>query len=159
MYTDYLNLPLSALHPNAEVDPHDINWIDRPLFLDPTNIAKGWHVNVTFPKLLGEKTPVSVSYMDGEAYEPRYLSWLSQGGPNSGIPEPGKWTDADSVWVVKVSRQLSECVSANLLYGRRQTENVMSRQTVPVDYGTQEEPLYADNAPIQVLRAEVCVSF
>jgi len=157
---DYFNLPFSALHPNAEVDPHDINWIDRPLFLDPTNIAKGWHVNVTFPKLLGPDTPVSVSYMDGDGYEPRYLSWLDMGGPASGIPEPDKWTDADSVWVVKVSRQLSEAVSANLLYGRREVDNIMSPQTVPVPLpvgvtGTY----YAEDDPIQVLRAEVCVGF
>ncbi len=158
MYTDYLNLPLSALHPNAEVDPHYINWIDRPLFLDPTNIAKGWHVNVTFPELLGSDTPVSVSYMDGDSYEPRYLQWLAVGGPTSGVPEPDKWTDADSVWVVKVSRQLSDSVSANILYGRREVDNVMSPQTVPL-YSDGETTYYAENEPIQVLRAEVCVAF
>jgi hypothetical protein len=159
--TDYLNLPLSALHPNAEVDPHYINWIDRPLFLDPTNIAKGWHVNVTFPKLLGPNTPVSVSYMDGDGYEPRYLYWLSQGGPTTGIAEPDQWRDADSVWVVKVSRQLSESVSANVLYGRREVDNIMSGQDVPVDltdYGVQGT-YYAEDEPIQVIRAEVCVAF
>jgi len=159
MYTDYFNLPLSALHPNAEVDPHDINWIDRPLFLDPTNIAKGWHVNVTSPKLLGPNTPVSVSYMDGDGYEPRYLSWLSMGGPVSGIPEPDKWTDADSVWVVKVSRQLSDSVSANLLYGRREVDNIMSPQNVPVPLVGAQVPYYAEDDPIQVIRAEVCVAF
>jgi hypothetical protein len=155
MYTDYFNLPLSALHPNAAVDPHYINWVDRPLFLDPTNIAKGWHVNVTFPKLLGENTPVSVSYMDGDAYEPRYLSWLAQGGPASGIPEPAEWRDADSVWTVKVSRQLSESVSANVLYGRREVDNVMSPQDVMIP-GTQA---YVEAEPIQVIRGEVCVAF
>jgi hypothetical protein len=155
MYTDYFNLPLSALHPNASVDPHDINWIDRPLFLDPTNIAKGWHVNVTFPKLLGPNTPVSVSYMNGDAYEPRHLYWLSQGGPASGIPEPDEWRDADSIWTVKVSRQLSESVSANILYGRREVENVMSPQDVLIG-GTNA---YAENEAIQVLRGEVCVAF
>ncbi|NIR02194.1 MAG: hypothetical protein GTN78_18695, partial [Gemmatimonadales bacterium] len=152
--TDYFTLPLSSLHPNAEVDPHDINWVDRPLFLDPTNIAKGWHVNVTFPKLLGPNTPVSVSYMDGDGYEPRYLYWLSMGGPTSGIPEPDKWTDADSVWVVKVSRQLSDSVSANLLYGRREVDNIMSAQTVPVS-----APYFAEDDPIQVIRGEVNVAF
>jgi len=155
MYTDYFNLPLSALHPNASVDPHDINWIDRPLFLDPTNIAKGWHVNVTFPKLLGPNTPVSVSYMNGDAYEPRHLYWLSQGGPASGIPEPDEWRDADSIWTVKVSRQLSESVSANILYGRREVENVMSPQDVLIG-GTGA---YAEDEAIQVLRGEVCVAF
>ena len=158
MYTDYLNLPLSALHPNAAVDPHDINWIDRPLFLDPTNIARGWHVNVTFPKLLGERTPVSVSYMDGDGYEPRYLNWLSEGGPVSGIPEPDKWRDADSVWVVEVSHQVSDSVCANLLYGRREVDNIMSPQTVPIDI-VGETSVFVENDPIQVIRGEVIVAF
>jgi hypothetical protein len=155
--TDYFTLPLSGLHPNAAVDPHDINWIDRPLFLDPTNIAKGWHVNVTFPNLLGHDTPLSVSYMDGDGYEPRYISWLSAGGSSSGISEPEKWRDADPVWVVKVSRQLSEDVSANVLYGRREADNILSPQDVPIISGATD--YYAENDPIQVIRAEVCVAF
>jgi hypothetical protein len=157
--TGYFNLPLSALHPNAEVDPHYINWVDRPLFLDPTNIARGWHVNVTFPTLLGQNTPVSISYADGDAYNGRYLSWLGSGGSTSGIAQPDKWQDADSVLVVKVSRQLSDCVSANLVYGRREAENVMSPQTVPLGIDAQENPIYATNDPIQVVRGEVCVAF
>jgi len=158
MYSDQFNLPLSRLHPNAAVDPHDINWIDRPLFLDPTNIARGWHVNVTFPDLLGQDTPLSVSYMDGDAYEPRYISWLIAGGSNSSIVEPDKWRDADPVWVVKVSRQLSEDVSANVLYGRREADNVLSPQNVPVISDATTD-YYAENDPIQVIRAEVCVAF
>jgi len=152
------NLPFSALHPNAEVDPHDINWIDRPLFLDPTNIAKGWHVNVTFPEMFGKKMPVSVSYMSGEAYEPRYLSWLGYGGPTSGIAEPDKWTDADPVWIVKVSKQLAGNVTLNLLYARREADNVLSRQLLPID-SDGETLIYAENDPIQVIRAEFCVPF
>ncbi|MBE9566289.1 MAG: S-layer homology domain-containing protein [Proteobacteria bacterium] len=152
-----LNLPLSALHPNAEVDPHDINWIDRSLFLDATNIARGWHVNVTFPDLLGDDTPVSVSYRDGDAYSGRYLSWLYFGGTSSGIAEPSKWTDADPIWVVKVSRQLNESVSANLLYGRREVDNVMSTQQVPAS--AVGPTAYAENDPIQVIRGEICVAF
>jgi len=158
MYTDYFNLPLSALHPNAAVDPHDINWIDRPLFLDPTNIARGWHVNVTFPKLLGDGTPLSVSYMSGDAYDPTYLGWLASGGSNSGVVEPDKWRDADPLWVVKLSRQFSENVSANLVYGRREVDNVMSPQVVPIDT-VDDVDLYAQADPIQVIRAEVCVAF
>jgi hypothetical protein len=155
MYGDYFNLPLSRLHPNAEVDPHDINWVDRPLFLDPTNIAKGWNVNVTFPTLLGEKTPLSISYMDGEAYDLNYLAWLIDGGSSTGNPEPDKWRDADPVWIVKLSHQLNENVGANLIYGRRDTENVMSPQTDPL-YGSRE---YVENDPVQVIRAELCVAF
>lgn len=155
MYNDYFNLPLSRLHPNAEVDPHDINWVDRPLFLDPTNIARGWNVNVTFPTLLGEKTPLSISYMTGDAYCEDYLAWLGDGGSTSGNPQPDKWRDADPVLIVKLSRQFTENVGANLIYGRREAENVLSPQDVEVP-GTQA---FAENDPIQVIRAEVCVSF
>ena len=158
MYTDYFNLPLSGLHPNAAVDPHDINWIDRPLFLDPTNIARGWHVNVTFPQLLGEGTPLSVSYMSGDGYDPAYVGWLAAGGSNSGVVEPDKWRDADPIWVVKLSRQFSENVSGNILYGRREVDNIMSPQTVPITT-IDDVDLYAESDPIQVIRAEVCVAF
>jgi hypothetical protein len=153
------NLPLSALHPNASVDPHDINWVDRGLFLDPTNIARGWHVNVTFPRLLGESTPVSISYMDGDAYDPRYLSWLWFGGSYSGIAEPDEFTDADSVWVVKLSRRFTENVSANVLYGRREADNVLSNGVIPLDFDIQGNPIYAEDDAIQVIRAELCVAF
>jgi len=152
------NLPLSALHPLAEIDPHDINWIDRPLFLDPTNIAKGWHVQATFPTLLGAKTPVTVSYAAGDAYSPDYLSWLYDGGSNSDSAAPTKWRDADSVWYIKLSRQISEAVSANLVYGRREVDNVMSNQEIPVSTDT-EATVYATDDPIQVIRAEVIVQF
>jgi hypothetical protein len=154
MYTDLFNLPLSRLHPNAEVDPHDINWVDRPLFLDPTNIARGWHVNVTFPTLLGDNTPLSIAYSAGDGYDPAFLSWLLSGGSNSGVAEPDKWRDADPVWIVKLSRQFSENVSANVIYGRREVDNIMSPQEVPI---FDEE--FAEQDPIQVIRAEVCVAF
>jgi hypothetical protein len=57
--------------------------------------------------------------------------------------------------VVKLSRQFNPCLSANLLYGRREVDNIMSPQTIPVAAG----PIYAEAEPIQVIRAEVCVSF
>jgi len=152
------NLPLSALHPRAEIDPHDINWIDRPLFLDPTNIAKGWHVQATFPTLLGAKTPLTVSYAAGHAYNPDYLSWLYDGGTNSGFSAPDKWRDADSVWWVKLSRQFNSAVSANLVYGRRQVDNVMSPQEIPVSSG-DGGVVFATDDPLQVIRAEVVVQF
>ncbi len=154
MYDDLFNLPLSALHPNAAVDPHDINWIDRPLFLDATNIARGWHINVTFPQLWGPRNALSVSYMDGDGYTEEYLGWLVAGGSNSGAPAPDEWRDADPVWVVKLSRQFNAGVSANLVYGRREVDSIMSPQTIPV-----QDAIYAEADPIQVLRAEVCVAF
>ncbi len=158
LYGDFFNLPLSRLHPNAEVDPHDINWVDRPLFLDPTNIARGWHVNVTFPELLGKATPLSISYMDGDAYTEEFLGWLVAGGSNSGVAEPDEWRDADPVWVVKLARQFTPDLSANLIYGRREVDSVMSTGTVPADTVGNED-LFADTDPIQVVRAEVCLAF
>ena len=155
MYTDIFNLPLSRLHPRAEIDPHDINWVDRPLFLDPTNIARGWHVNATFPTLFGGNTPLSISYSAGDGYDPAYLSWLGSGGSSTGVAEPDKWRDADPVLIVKVSRQFTENVSANLIYGRREVDNIMSPQEVVVP-GTED---FAETDPIQVIRAEVCVAF
>jgi len=149
----YFALPLSALHPLAEVNPHFINWVDRPLFLDPTNIARGWHVNLTFPNLLGEGTPLSVSYMAGDGYDPGYLGWLAAGGSNSGVAEPDKWRDADPVWVVKLSRQFTENVSGNVLYGRREVDNVMTSALA------SDEDIHLAQDPIQVIRAEVCVAF
>ena len=153
------NLPLSALHPLAEVSPHDINWVDRPLFLDPTNIAKGWHLQATFPTLLGGNTPLTVSYSAGDAYNPDYLAWLFNGGSGTAVVAPDRWRDADPVWWVKLSRQLSTAVSANLVYGRRAVDNVMSPQTVPVAYDEEQNPIFATNDPIQVIRAEVVVQF
>jgi hypothetical protein len=143
---DNFGLPLSLLHPNAEVDPHDINWIDRPLFLDPTNIARGWHVGVMFPSLLGEGTPLSISYADGDSYCPDYLGWLVDGGPTSPMARPDPWRDADAVWSVKIERQLSEGVSANVIYGQRETENVMAAGDSCAD-------------DVKVVRAEVNVAF
>ncbi len=158
MYDDLFNLPLSALHPNAEVDPHYINWIDRPLFLDPTNIARGWYIDVTFPKLLDPRSTLSVAYMAGDAYTEEYLGWLVAGGSNSGVAAPEEWRDADPVWLVKLNRQFNAGLSANLVYGYREVDNVLSPQTIPIamDGAT---PIYAEADPIQVLRAEVCVAF
>ena len=140
------NLPLSALHPRAEVDPYDIFWLDRGLFLDPTNIAKGWHVALELPAVLGPKTPISFSYAKGNAYNPAYLDWLSAGGTNqSALAQPAKWRDADPLWWVKASHQMSDAITASLLYGRHEVDRVMD----PVP-GAK---------PIQVLRAEVAVQF
>lgn len=142
------NLPLSVLHPNASVDPHDINWIDRPLFLDPTNVARGWHVKVTFPTLLGEGAPLSIDYADGDGYTPEFLEWLALGGSNSGLAEPDEWRDADAYWTVKLSKQFTESVSANVLYSRREVDNILAVGDYP-----------GEDDAIQVVRAEVCVAF
>ena len=155
------NLPLSALHPRAEVDPYYINWVDRPLFLDPTNIARGWHLQATFPTLLGESNSLTVSYATGDAYNPDYLAWLFNGGSTQDpvVVSPDRWRNADPVWWVKLSRQLSTAVSANLVYGHRAVDNVLSPQTVPVAFDEDQNPIFATNDAIQVIRAEVVVQF
>ena len=59
--------------------------------------------------------------------------------------------------MVKVSRQFTENVSGNLLYGRREVDNVLSPGTYPVSDGVA--PVFAETDPIQVVRAELCVAF
>jgi hypothetical protein len=145
-----LNLPLSLMHPIEEFNPHSINWLDRPLFLDATNVAKGWEVTATLKRLFGEKTPLSFRYYTGEAYNEEYLGWLFNDG-GSDMSKPEKWRDADPVWSVKLSHQFTDAVSANLVYGQREVDNVMSPNNV-----TQGE---VQDDPIKVLRLELCVAF
>jgi hypothetical protein len=141
----YPNLPLSALHPLAEFSPHDINWVDRPLFLDPTNIAQGWEVGFTWKRPLGADMPLTVKWMDGKAYTWDYLASIMMNAP----PYPGsaKWRDADAIGIVSLTKPLADDVNLTLLYGRRETENIM--------YANRE----GDTKPLQVLRAEVSVAF
>ena len=159
------NLPLSALHPLAEVSAHDINWVDRSLFLDPTNIAKGWHIVADFPMVLGKDNGLKVTYANGKAYNPEFLSWVFFNGTDSegaAIAKPGKWVDADPVWTGQLTRQLSSNVTAKLLYGRREVDKVMSKQQVPVTtavVGTDVVDVFAINDAIQVIRAELSVAF
>ena len=149
-YFGMLNLPLSLMHPIEEFNPHSINWLDRPLFLDATNVAKGWEVTASLKQLFGEKTPLSFRYYTGEAYNEEYLGWLFNDG-GSDMSKPEKWRDADPVWSVKLSHQFTDAVSANLVYGQREVDNVMSPNNV-----TQGE---VQDDPIKVLRLELCVAF
>jgi hypothetical protein len=159
------NLPLSALHPLAESSAHDINWVDRKLFLDPTNIAKGWHVAADFPKLLGKDTGVCVSYASGEAYNPQFLSYMAIKGlaaPSLVIAKPSEWVDADTVWTVQLDHQVNSNVTARLLYGRRDADKVLSKQQVPIAtsvVGSTVVNHFAINDAIQVIRAELAVGF
>jgi len=137
----FFNLPFSALHPYAEVNAHDINWVDRPLFLDPTNIAKGFQLALTLPKLLGQGTPLTFTWADGEAINHDYLDALAMGSDITGID---KWRDADRVWTVSITRPLAENVNFRLLYGQRQVENVL---------------LDSPDDDIKVLRGELTVTF
>jgi len=149
----YLNLPLSLLHPVEEFNPHYINWLDRPLFLDATNIAKGWEAQVTLKSLFGDKTPISFRYADGKAYKEEYLGWLFNDGGNL-MSKPGKWRDADKVWSVGVTHMFSDAFSANLTYGQREVKNVMSPNNpdLVIDGDIQDDP-------IKVLRLDLSVAF
>ena len=141
------NLPLTLLHPYAEVSPHDINWVDRPLFLDPTNVSKGWEANLTLKSLLGSDMPLKLRWYGGQAYNDDYIAWLSVGGTSSGFSKPEKWRTADQAVVVSVTKPLAEDVNFTLLYGRRETKNVMR----PIDDTLRD--------PIQVVRGELSVAF
>jgi hypothetical protein len=153
------NLPLSLLHPYAETSAHDINWVDRPLFLDATNVARGWEVNLTLKRLLGSNMPLSIRYYDGDAYCDDYVGWLVMGGEGNAFNPyadadgcaPAKWRDADAALVVSLTKPLCEGIDLTLLYGRREVKNVMRPN--PYD----DDDYLAD--PIQVVRGELSVAF
>lgn len=151
----FFNLPLSALHPRAEIDPYDINWVDRPLFLDATNIAKGWHAVLGFPTILGQGNSLKVSYANGDAFTEEFLGWLFTGATGA---KPDEFRDADPVWTVSFSRRMSDIMTASILYGRREADNVMSPRIEPVET-VDDTPIFATNDAIQVIRAEVAVQF
>jgi hypothetical protein len=147
----YYNLPLSLLHPVEEFNSHYINWLDRPLFLDATNIAKGWEAQVTLKKLFGDKTPISFRYADGKAYTEEFLGYLLNDG-GATMAKPDEWRDADKVWSVGVTHMFSDAFSANLTYGQRETKNVMSPNNTTWFRS-------ADDDPIKVLRLDLSVVF
>jgi hypothetical protein len=151
----FFNLPLSALHPRAEIDPYDINWVDRPLFLDPTNIVRGWHAILGFPTILGQGNSLKVSYANGDAFTEEFLGWLFTGATGD---KPEEFRDADPVWTVSFSRRVSDIMTASILYGRREADNVMSPQLIPVEV-VDDTDIFSTDDPIQVIRAEVSVQF
>jgi hypothetical protein len=97
---------LSALYPYEAISAHDIDWVDRPLFLDPRNIARGWEANLTYRGLAGGTMPIKVRYYDGDRF----------------AATPGDYTSGDAVVTVSISKQLAQDVTATLLYGRREVE-------------------------------------
>jgi len=146
------NLPLSLLHPREEFDPHYVNWADRPLFLDPTNIAKGWEVAGSLKSLLGEKTPVSFRYYAGKAYSEKYLGWIFNDGGYENS-KPGKWRDGDTVWTVTVGHHFTPDFTANLTYGQRQVDNVLSPNNPQLTQGEVQDD------PIKLLRLDLNIAF
>ena len=117
------NLPYSSLFPYAAVSPDDINWLDRPLFLDPTNIARGWQWNLRWR--MSDHTTFFAALADGDAYSEAYLGWLAAGGFSSGLSKPDRWRNADLVWWAGMHRRLARDLSAVLVFGARQVRNVL----------------------------------
>lgn len=140
----YLNLPLSSLHPLEEFNPHYINWLERPLFVDPTNVVRGWEVSGSWKNALGKDSPISFRYYDGDAFSEEFLGWLFVNGAG---PRPEEHRDADRVWSVAFSKKINDNLRANLVYGQRAVENVMSPTT---GFGDDD---------IKVVRGEFAVSF
>jgi hypothetical protein len=89
--------PLNSLYPYSLVNAYDTDWVDRPLFLDPFNVAKGWEGQVNYNFLT--KWDLFLRAYDGKTI----------GGG-----------DADAVWLATLKRTISDNVSANLTYGQRE---------------------------------------
>jgi len=98
------NPVFSSLNPYAAHNAYDINWVDRPLYLDPNNVTQGW---------------------DAEARYAFAKSWLLQGRIYGGShQEAGLATmGADTVWTVGLKKQLTDGVSASAMYGVRGVRN------------------------------------
>ena len=120
---------LTAMYPYEAISPHDIDWVDRPLFLDPANIAKGWEATLEYRGLMKGTMPIKVRYYDGDRFSPTAF---------------GEYVKGDPVIVVSVSKQIAQDVMATLLYGRREVEKTTG---------------ITDADPIQVIRGELCVAF
>jgi hypothetical protein len=99
---------LTALTPYAAISPHDIDWVDRPLFLDHDNIARGWEANLQYRGLMKGTMPINVRYYDGDR-----------------LVGPGDYDNGDAVLTVSISKELAQDATATLLYGRREVENTI----------------------------------
>jgi len=122
---------LSALVPYAAISPHDIDWVDRPLFLDHDNIARGWEVCLAYKGLMGGTMPIKVRYYDGDMFD-------------GATPALDDYTDGDAVWTVSISKELAQDITGTLLYGRRDTEATTG---------------VSGSDPVQVVRGELAVKF
>jgi len=124
---------LSALNPYAAISPHDIDWVDRPLFLDVNNIARGWEASLIYRGLMNGTMPIKVRYYDGDRFDPIAF---------------GEYVDGDAVWTVSVSKQIAQDVTATMLYGRREVKNTPG---LPALAGKDDA--------VQVVRGELAVAF
>jgi hypothetical protein len=120
---------LSALNPYASISPHDVDWADRPLFLDPNNIARGWEVKLAYKGLMNGTMPIKVRYYDGDRFDPVTV---------------GNYVSGDAVWTVSISKELAKDVMATLLYGQRDVAEVTG---------------VSGADPVKLLRGELAVKF
>lgn len=95
----------STLFPYALVNAYDTNWVDRPLFLDPFNVTKGWEANLGIN--FGRDWMLSARAYDGD-----HITNTSN-------------TDADFVWTVSLKKKVNAGITASLLYGQREV-NVLN---------------------------------
>lgn len=96
---------LSQLRPYSAVNAYDIDWIDRPLYLSPDNVTKGFEGNISY--VLG--------------------SWTAQGRVYFGDKVTNAInTDADMAWSAKLKKQITKGVAASVLYGEREVDKIIS---------------------------------
>jgi hypothetical protein len=86
----------SVLYPYASVNAYDINWMDRPLFLDPNNVTQGWEADMKLA--------------------------LSKGMTLSSRVYAGTG-NSDTVWTVGLKKQLTNSVATSIQYAQREVNN------------------------------------
>ncbi len=84
------------LYPYASVNAYDINWMDRPLFLDPNNVTQGWEADMKLA--------------------------LSKGMTLSSRVYAGTG-NSDTVWTVGLKKQLTNSVATSIQYAQREVNN------------------------------------
>jgi hypothetical protein len=126
---------LSSLNPYAAISPHDIDWVDRPLFLDANNIARGWEVCLAYRGLMQGTLPINVRYYDGDRF--------------SSLPGDD-YSSGDRVITVSVSKEIAQDVTATLLWGMRDVKKENEALGFPAGL---------DPDAVQVVRGELAVAF
>lgn len=91
---------LSNLYPYSSVAAVDVDWVDRPLFLNPNNVSYGWEG--------------ILKYDIAKTWQ---LKLRGYEGTTALVP--GVTRDADPVGVVTLCKQLTDGLSADLTYGYR----------------------------------------
>jgi len=95
---------LSSLYPYAAVNAYDINWIDRPLFLDPNNVTQGWEGDLRWA--FGCDWLMNFRIYGGKHSESNLAT-----------------TNANQVWTVSLKKQIATNVAASVLYGQNSLRN------------------------------------